>query len=397
MRAFAHSLHVLISPTRSRPETIDRSPSTPSRSPKSRGKVNKQGHGAGSDEYGSGTGSGGSEFELHAQKERGPREDPSTAMTTWTMLGGSEKENRVVPLYPSTAEGSSTIGHAPPQIARDTNEVEPRRPLVELSTVPSASTTTTTLPHPDFPQPRDKDKPLPPLFGSTLEVPPTDKRDPSTVSSNSRSARIMDAWDPPAIIPLEGPREPESTGGRDVPEISAGKSPVDCVVPRPVPVDLGSRTGGRRRSFRPKIKLSLNRGKTVFQPRFKEQERKVPPDEQDQSRQTDSTVNGEPISTGTRTRRNARPPLKLTIQTSFTTTVDEEGLSRIESHLPVITPLQSTVPTSFQAWPSPRSGPRVGSMESESTVRAGRDGGKQTSAEPNRDESSVSVGSTDIV
>jgi hypothetical protein len=366
MRAFAHSLHVLISPTKTRPDRLDRSPSTPSRSPQHRvGESSKTGDAFGLDAIASGsgnetgTGSGNeSAVELHVHGREGEREGVLTATTTGTgskLGGGSEKENQ------------PTFGHPARQINWPSDypdarsglaDSSPRRPLTDLSL---------PFPVPTDLQPRpNKDKPLPSFLG----LPVANREDPSTISSNSRSARIMDAWDPPEVLLSTRVPGVRFDDEQDMGETSEEKGLKGN--------RLGSGAGaggGGKRTFRPRIKLSLNRNKPVFHPRSR-------PRSQDQAKgHTEAGVehggdqeHRTPTNNqaGPRPRKSTRVPPRLTIQTAtreMTSTSDP--LSQVESNLPVLSPLLGTVPTPFQAWPTPKSGSRESALASRSTESGG--------------------------
>jgi hypothetical protein len=375
MKAFAHSLHILISPTKSRSDRLDRSPSTPSRSPKHKAgessKTEGDAFGLGGTgsavEMGLGGGSGSgneSAEELHVHRREGGSNGLLTATTAGTgsrFGGGSEKENQ--PTFGDTAgpiKGSSNH-HNTPSTPRDSS---PRRPLIDLPL---------PLHIPEDLHPRsNKDKPLPSFLG----LPPSDREDPSTVSSNSRSARIMDAWDPPEILPPAQAIGVRFDDAQDMVEIVQEKGSKGN---RPGPGTVAG--GGGKRGFRPRIKLSLSRNKPVFHPRprprsqdqLKEPTESGTQDPQERPSETDAR-------TSSRSRKNVRLPPRLTIHTTTTElTSSSDPLSRLESNMPALSPLMGTVPTPFQAYPTPRSGskesvPGSRSGESGDTIRGHYEG-----------------------
>jgi hypothetical protein len=209
-----------------------------------------------------------------------------------------------------------------------------------------------------------------------LGLPPSDREDPSTVSSNSRSARIMDAWDPPEILPPTQAIGVRFDDAQDMVEIVQEKGSKGN---RPGPGTVAG--GGGKRGFRPRIKLSLSRNKPVFHPRprprsqdqLKEPTESGTQDPQERPSETDAR-------TSSRSRKNVRLPPRLTIHTTTTElTSSSDPLSRLESNMPALSPLMGTVPTPFQAYPTPRSGskesvPGSRSGESGDTIRGHYEG-----------------------
>jgi hypothetical protein len=282
----------------------------------------------------------------------------TTAGTGSKFGGGSEKENQ--PTFGHTAgpiKGSSNHYNTP-STHRDSS---PRRPLIDLP-LPS--------PIPEDLHPKsNKDKPMPSFLG----LPLSDREDPSTVSSNSRSARIMDAWDPPEILPPIQATGVRFDDAQDMVEIVQEKGSKGT---RPGPSPVAG--GGGKRGIRPRIKLSLSRNKPIFHPRPRPRSQDQPTeggskDLQERTLKTDAR-------TSSRSRKNVRIPPRLTIHTATTElTSSSDPLSRLESNLPVLSPMMGTVPTPFQAYPTPRSGSKESvsghrSRESEDTIRGHQEG-----------------------
>lgn len=372
MKAFAHSLHILISPTKSRSDRPDRSPSTPSRSPKHKAGESSKTEGDGLGLSGNGSavemglgresGSGNESVEeLNVQRREGGSNGLLTATTTGTgsrFGGGSEKENQSTFGHIAGPIKGSISHRSTPSTPRDSS---PRRPLIDLP-LPS--------PIPEDLHPRsNKDKPLPSFLG----LPPSDREDPSTVSSNSRSARIMDAWDPPEILPPAQAIKVRFDDAQDMVEIVQEKGPKGN---RPGPGTVAG--GGGKKGFRPRIKLSLSRNKPVFHPRPRPRSQDQPTEGGSKDLQ-ERTLNTD-ARTSSRSRKNVRIPPRLTIHTATTeVTSNSDPLSRLESNLPVLSPLMGTVPTPFQAYPTPRSGskesvPGSRSRESGDTIRGHYEG-----------------------
>lgn len=283
---------------------------------------------------GGGTGSGSGEEALMAMAT-----GTGTTSTGQTILNGSEKENQ------TALSGTSWVV----DMSTTSREGRSRRPLgeLELGIQPPEQ----PVPENDFGAKPAQDKLLPPLHrqrtssGNLLEVPGVNKEDPSTISTNSRSARIMDAWDPPTIVPLLPPTGSEKgfvfNETADVVVQQGGNHPV---VPGLTPAKpaLGVRTSTRK-TFRPKIKLSLNRGKSVFRPRLKER-----PLSRSKSDVPDSVTEGmEPSISMGEFEKKKRGPKALTVHTGTTSRTSvvprSNGLEKVESHLPVIYPMMSPV------------------------------------------------------